>query len=213
MSHFAAIYLYCSPHYAVSHHKNAITPTPPQLLLIATDKSSMWHVHDTLPNFNQTTVAWVRLQTWYVQQFRWGITIMPQTRKTLNEPNYTACKKCALKKHGRLNKCSMKPLNTNTIFTFTPSPCGLSDTFAMMWWRSNTFISRSVCVGATCVLGQHTSTPSSSQLICKQVEPETCWLVRGKVIRPGGAAVVPTEKHMSGINTYSQDYRLAHLDH
>lgn len=152
MSHFAAIYLYCSPHYAVSHHKNAITPTPPQLLLIATDKSSMWHVRDTLPNFNQMTVAWVWLRTWCVQQFSWGITTTPRTWKALNEPNYTACEKCAFKKkkHGRLNKCSIKPLNTNTIFTFTPSPCGLCDTFAMMWWRSNTFhLQVHVCWGNT----------------------------------------------------------------
>lgn len=39
-SHFSAIYFSRSwP--SVSHHENAITPTPPKLLLIAADKSSM----------------------------------------------------------------------------------------------------------------------------------------------------------------------------
>lgn len=58
MSHYvAAIYIYLSPHYGVTHHENAITPTPPQLLLIATDKSSMWHVRETLTHFNQTIMG------------------------------------------------------------------------------------------------------------------------------------------------------------
>ncbi len=45
---------YITHHITVSHRENVITPTPPQLLLIVTDKSSMWHVHDT--NFNQVCV-------------------------------------------------------------------------------------------------------------------------------------------------------------
>lgn len=57
VSHFPAFYLHCPRHYTVTHHENVITPTPPQLLLIATDKSSIWHVHDTWPHFNQTTVV------------------------------------------------------------------------------------------------------------------------------------------------------------
>lgn len=57
VSHFAAIHFCCTPHYAVSHHGNAITPTPPQLLLIATDKSPMWHIRDTLPNLSEYGVS------------------------------------------------------------------------------------------------------------------------------------------------------------
>lgn len=85
---------------------------------------------------------------------------------------------------------------------------------APLWWYGEDLTPSSP---GLCVLGLRVcieTTYNHNQLTAdlQQVEPETCWL-RGRVIRPGGAAAVPTEKHMSGINTYRQKYRLAYSDH
>lgn len=95
-------------------------------------------------------------------------------------------------------------------FTLTPSPCGLSRTTV---WHLCADISHLCPQVSAC--GRSVCVHSHAQLIAdlQQVEPEACWLVRGRVIRPGDAAVVPTEKHMSGINSYRQNLRSAHLHH
>lgn len=41
----------------ITHPVITVTPTVPQILLIVTDKSSIWRVHDTEPNFTQMTVS------------------------------------------------------------------------------------------------------------------------------------------------------------
>lgn len=58
VSHFATLSLHCSPHYAVGHHKNVITPTPPQPPINSSREIiDVTRPCDTLPNFNQVTVA------------------------------------------------------------------------------------------------------------------------------------------------------------